>query len=339
MKIVFVHFGSSIPTYLKNNIRRVLDYFPDYELTLLTDSAIEIPELDAVVNVSQISQDSRYSRINEGLNHPKEFRNNFWFTSLARIVAICDYSIATGENLLHIESDVLLAKDFPLELFKTIDRPISYTILGERRAVASTFFLKSGGAARLLLKFIEDSVHDNPNTTDMKILGDFQQEFPGVVRVLASFPPEATISFSKLPDSLQDDFIYSLKLFGGYFDAADIGQYLLGDDPRNHRGVKYMRKELETSFFKPSTVQFEFNENREFIDVQGSVGRKVYSLHIHSKDLATFKRRSTNRRLRKSVLSQNQPESHKFLIRVFVTSVKYSILRRSKAFARRLRGE
>ena len=118
MEIVFVHFGSSVPKYLMRNIERTCDFFPETTVTLITDisSKIGIKKSNFQKYIFEMNED--YVNLNQFLSHPKNFRNNFWFTSLARIFVLCDYTIARNIQILHIESDVLISSDFPLNQFK-----------------------------------------------------------------------------------------------------------------------------------------------------------------------------------------------------------------------------
>lgn len=328
MEIVFVHFGSPIPRYLQQNISRVCRLFPDKKITLITDSSVFTDNIDADVGIYAAKFDSTYSYVNNLLNHPKDFRNNFWFTSLSRLMALCDYVNETHLSVLHIESDVLVSDDFPIDQFQGLDRPLAYTMLGDLRAVASIFFLRDAEAARHLRQYISDSVTQDPHATDMTILGDYQRNHPDFVRILASFP-EARSEFSTLmTEEIRNDFRYSFEKFDGYFDAADIGQFLMGDDPRNHRGVKIVRGKQKTSYLDPSAITYSYSNKRKFLNLESKNSEKIYSLHIHSKDPHVFNPKKTEKSLIKSVLNQKKPQYRKFILKVFLNSIIKSLRRR-----------
>jgi lipopolysaccharide biosynthesis glycosyltransferase len=130
MEIVFVHFGSKFPKHLILNLKRTCALFPDFSVVLITDSPekLEIDEANFRMSCFIISHD--YQTLNNNLSHPKGFRDNFWFTSLARIFALCDYVAANNVSILHIESDVLVSGDLPIDLFANCDRPIAFTVVG-----------------------------------------------------------------------------------------------------------------------------------------------------------------------------------------------------------------
>lgn len=328
MKIVFVHFGPKLPNYLILNIRRACDFFPKHDVLLLVDRDQKNIVDHENFRIQQVFLHEQYAEIEKQLNHPTDFRDNFWFTSLARLTAICDFVIENNQPVLHIESDVLLAEDFPINKFNEIDRPIAYTILGENSAVASVFWLRSRESAESLKLYIMKSVQADSNTTDMRILGNFQRENSQLVRILASFPHETSLLNTPLPLAVIQDFEYTSNHFEGYFDGADLGQYLFGDDPRNHRGIKYLRRELNTSYLSPRSLNCLYSDDRQFINLKSTTDKKVFSLHLHSKNASVFHPSTSAKEIQSAVNDQRMPEKHVLVVNVFLKAVRISILRR-----------
>lgn len=330
MKVVFVHFGPKIPKYLIFNIRRTCDLFPNHQVFLLVDRQQDNIIGRANFQIQQVFLDHQYADIRNRLSHPSDFRDNFWFSSLVRLTAICNFVIEDNQPILHIESDVLLAKDFPIDKFHDLDRPIAYTILGENSGVASVFWLRSAESAESLKEFIKNSVLADSGTTDMRILGSFQREYPQEVRILASFPNKTLHLNAPLPMSIAQDFEYTRSHFQGYFDAADLGQFIFGDDPRNHRGVKYLRRELKTSYLSPKSLNYVFSTDRQFMNLQSTSDEKVFSLHLHSKNTSIFHASTSVKAIQSAINNQQLPEKHELVVSVFLRSVGKSILRRCR---------
>ena len=335
MEIVFVHFGSRVPKYLMQNIKRTCDFFPETTVTLITDLSSKVSIKKSNFQKFNFEMNDDYVNLDQSLSHPKNFRNNFWFTSLARILVLCDYVIAKNVQILHIESDVLISSDFPLNQFKACDRPVAYPVIGKQSAVASTLWIGNPEAAHRLRSYSTTLVQNDPTMTDMKILGRFQQDFPKFVRVLASFPTGSEGAYSPPSPEILKDMRYTENLFNGYFDAADVGSYLLGDDPRNHRGVKFLRRQLDTSYFRPRNIQYVYASNRKFLNTSSGLIDQFYSLHIHSKNSQVFNERRISNVLAKAIKNQGKVERHTLIILVLISSIRHSIKRRLKVLIAR----
>ena len=328
MEIVFVHFGSPAPKYLIRNLNRTCEFFSDTTVTLITDTRRDVDVKHSNFQKYYFFMGADYEQVDRLLNHPKSFRNNFWFTSLARVIALCDYVIEKKVAVLHIESDVLVSRDLPLQKFAQCDRSIAYTIIGKQSGVASVLWLGNVKSALHLRDYVNHRAQIDSTATDMKILGLYQEEHPQQVRVLASFPTNLVGSYSSVPLQIFEDMIYSEKFFGGFFDAADTGQYLLGDDPRNHRGVKFLRRELASSFFKPSKAAFRYSKDRRFLNVSGGGVNRFFSLHIHSKTDSVFNENKIESVLSSAIESQSCPEKRTLIVSVLFISMKKSFVRR-----------
>jgi hypothetical protein len=331
MEIVFVHFGPKYPKHLILNLKRTCELFPGFTVVLITDAPEKLEIRKDNFRISHFAMNNEYEILNEQLNHPKDFRNNFWFTSLARIYALCDYVASNNVPILHIESDVLVSGDLPINRFAMCDRPIAFTVVGKRSGVASIMWIKNAQAASHLRVYAAKSAEKDQMTTDMKILGQYQEDFPQRVRVLASFPTENASSYKSISSQLVEDFTYTKNLFDGLFDAADVGRYLLGDDPRNHRGIKLLRKQLATSYFSPREVRYVYSETRKFLNTASGSQNRFYSLHIHSKDSDVFKEKRIQAVFLRAIRDQDKPEGRILVLSVLIKSIKVSVMRRANS--------
>jgi hypothetical protein len=330
MEIVFVHLGAKFPKHLILNLKRTCELFPDFTVVLITDVRASIKINKDNFRKSYIITTDDYQTLNNNLSHPKSFRDNFWFTSLARIYALCDYVVSNNVSILHIESDVLLSGDLPIVSFVKCDRPIAFTVVGRDSGVASIMWIENAQAATRLREYSAQSARKDSTTTDMKMLGRFQKDNPELVRVLASFPTEIGNSYRLLPPQILEDFFYTADLFDGLFDAADVGRYLLGDDPRNHRGIKILRRELDTSYFSPREVKYVYSKSRNFLDIESDSNKRYFSLHIHSKNTKAFKMDLTQKVLSRAIRNQDRREGRTLVLLVLIKAILQSLKRRVK---------
>jgi hypothetical protein len=96
-----------------------------------------------------------------------------------------------------------------------------------------------------------------------------------------------------LGEQTQDGSVFSRHFdeFKGIFDAAAIGQYLGGIDPRNGKNFQGFKR--EHSYLDLDNCQFEWNEDHlgKKIPVMIIDGDKIpiYNLHVHCKNLRAFR--------------------------------------------------
>ena len=88
------------------------------------------------------------------------------------------------------------------------------------------------------------------------------------------------------------DFWNRFEDFGAIFDAAAVGQFLGGVDPRNTGGRDTAGFVNETCIFDPSRFRYQWQADslgrRIPFAVDGSGAYRLNNLHIHCKDLGRF---------------------------------------------------
>jgi hypothetical protein len=328
---MFAHFYSRLPRHLLLNLERTVLLFPEHEVILVTDREtreLHIPNLQ----VLKYSPSLDWKKIEEILSHPKDFRDNFWFISLARFIAIAEVSRGSSKPILHVESDVILAPDFPFDLFLSLEKDFAFPIVSDALAIASCLYLRNGFAATKLARFTIDSVQSNHSTTDMHILRDFVDRYSENVHVLPSTPTQIE-ALKYASDEFLNQTKIGIKDFNGIFDGFDIGRYLFGDDPRNNRGFSILRKNDLRTYIDVSEIELLITEEREFPCVRNNVQPfilPIYSLHIHSKNLNLFRQNQMMNLITKAVLDSKLPCRRIFSFRIFLASAFRAIKRRIK---------
>lgn len=328
MIIVFCHFKSPIPKHLKLNIKRTIQLFPHIEVHLLTDlppQSIRIKKL----TIDHYKPSNEWYELETLLTHPKNFRNNFWFTSLSRFIAISEFFDHYQSDVLHIESDVIISADFPFNKISTSDYSYCFPIVSDALAIASTLFIKNSNAAKYLAELVMKTARKTRNTTDMHIL-----------RILSM---DATVSYLQLPSSpsmvydkttvgskfLKNNEI-GVEYFKGLFDGFDIGRYLFGVDPRNGRGISKVREFDDSVYLDMRKIQIITDEHRDFpyvLDIKSKNKFPVFSLHIHSKNKRFFTS-SSGRCIKRAVDKKSNVPGIKLYPAVFFRSILVSLRRR-----------
>jgi hypothetical protein len=151
------------------------------------------------------------------------------------------------------------------------------------------------------------------------------------ISALPSGPVEHRCLKEYLSENYKRDLKETLITLTGYFDTVDLGFYLTGEDPRNHRGRRRLRTIDTESDLLVRELNFFWDNNREFISVS-SIGsdeiRPLFSLHIHSKDLKVFQIKKFKKRIKKRLRTQYSPPRTEFVIMVFVSQIIGAVKRR-----------
>jgi hypothetical protein len=331
MIILFCHFRAPIPKHLVLNIQRTISLFPDRKVCLLTDLNSESIQIENL-NIEIYKPSKDWIELESLLGHPKKFRNNFWFTSLSRFIAISEFAMEINSEILHLESDVIISKDFPFQKFENCPYSFQFPIVSDSLAIASILYIKNSQAARYLAETVMCTSRRDGKTTDMHILRAISNDPLVKFRLLPSAPSDTDVIVkSDLKFlSLNSE---ALNFFNGIFDGFDIGRYLFGIDPRNGRGFSKVRYPDNSVYVNARKLIFSMDSKRDFPYIQDSISKikyPIFSLHIHSKNNKFFKLRTSAKMIEFAVNDSLKDPKSKFYPNIFLRSVLLSIKRRLK---------
>jgi hypothetical protein len=206
--------------------------------------------------------------------------------------------------------------------------------VSEEQAIASTLYFRNSEAAKRLAQLTLQESLSNPSTTDMHILRKLYELESINVQILPSAPVNSA-AFLCASVEMRAIFSQAVDYFGGVFDGFDLGQYLLGIDPRNMRGRSVVRSVNHSHHLNCRELEFSMSAERNFPNIYDTGSMKpipLYSLHVHSKNLKLFQDKSCSSVLRKSVKASPLKEATIFYPKVFVKSVFLALNRRVRKF-------
>ena len=271
--------------------------FPDIKINLIVDK-FSLKNFKNLENVDIYNYESN-SEVNDLFGFFKNnlnFRNGFWRYSLERIFAINDlHRNIPNAKLLHLESDVLILPNFPFLKFENMNS-LAWCNYNKTKDVASLLFTPSFTKSRWLAEKVLEEFKCNSNVNDMKALSLISRKYPKKIKILPSLPSEnkSKLINQNSKTELNDTSILSayFDLFGGIFDSAPIGMWLLGQDPRNHFGKLILHDDSfissGDSFVNPSGVTYDINENGCIFINDENRRYPLYCVHIHSKEQKVF---------------------------------------------------
>ncbi len=273
-KLVFVFLGSKIPKYAQANLKLIRETFLDVEIYLISDNPSNRDVVEGVLFYQVPDLQNLWPEIHENISHDLAFRNGFWFSSIARFKAIREL-MATGIDgpIIHLELDVFLFPDFPLSLFSAISQELAFTIASPTEGSAAILYVKDISSADKLVSVSEDICLNSPGSTDMTVLREIFDR--GLISTLI------------LPSTISDVLNDENRWMNFIFDPSSWGMYLLGQDPRNHRGRLIFSRTEVHHYIHPDDFNLRFESGNLFVeDPTNRV--QLANLHVHSKDLRVF---------------------------------------------------
>ena len=269
LTFVIVYLNSLPPDYALQNMRRLNKLFPDTQLVYVTNIVTVLPtDIDAMI--FEISTE-KYQTLFESHSFDKSFRNGFWQSSLLRLIILSEiHAMLEGGPILHLEADVLLMPDFPLNGFRK-SKKLMWTAFNSEVDVAALLFSPSPEATEFFsLRLLEMLALDFA-LTDMRALARFREQFPDKVALLPSSDSDLTY----------DDFQC-------LFDGAIFGMWLLGQDQRNHFGRLVRFKDLQESKYKIGGNLLLYRDRSLRLSTDGETAIPLVNLHVHCKDPRIF---------------------------------------------------
>ena len=289
--VVFVHLNSPVPKYLKLNIAATIKKLPGTRIVLIHNSKKDL-HIDPALELFHYRNNQDSVSIMDSLSHPRDFRHNFWFSAILRFDALRQYLAIHSGPILHLESDIIISPDFPISKFNYGEIQIAYPVVATNRGVASTLYIRDLIVSERLVALSIQLCEKNSTTTDMEILAKFYDLYPKQTFPLAFGPNEA----SAFQDSFNMQSTRSTyERFQGVFDGNDMGVFLFGTDPRNSKGVSYLKRAIPGNFAKIEKWEFKYDDKRRFINLQyNNELIPVFSLHATSKQTLLFNTYSQN---------------------------------------------
>jgi hypothetical protein len=248
--------------------REFFDYFLGY---------LENIQLVAIEELS----DSYDYNTNTRLDN--QFRGGFWALTSARFFYLYEFMRSRDiENVVHLENDVLIYRNSNT-LDDILDKTKIYLPFDTfTRNIASIMFIPNCNIFKAVLDKYDFAKNDMENFSIIQSQTGLIQNFP--------------IFISDPNGSPEYQFVTrGYENFHMIFDAAAIGQYLGGVDPRNIPGntCGFVN---ETCIIKYDQYRFIWNDidgvRRPFIVFSNTDEKDyaypIFNLHIHSKNLENF---------------------------------------------------
>ena len=206
----------------------------------------------------------------------KDFRSGFWFHTSARFFVIHAFMQRHGIcDVIHIENDVLLYYNAE----GIIEKPKLFCIPFDtfERNIASIVFIPDAEIFGKILAHYDFGKNDMYNFSEIRKRTGLIQNLPIFVSTDEQSEERAFVSYG----------------FQQYiFDAAAIGQFIGGVDPRNMPGDTrgFVNETCVIKYAEEGDIFWKMIDgfNKPFIKIRDGREIPIFNLHIHCKDLARY---------------------------------------------------
>jgi hypothetical protein len=301
-RIVFVHLGPHLPTFLSIALAQAHAFCPTAEILLIAHKNAtgkeNLREYVTLIHAEDILKTKEHEQFNQLSTLDKGFREGFWHYATERLFYLDDLITQFNlKNTFHLENDNLLYVDLAelLPIFMRNYSGIAAPFESDNRGFASFIFIPDKECIHALAYHLRQHARSGQN--EMHLLNSFKNAYgPAFLDHLPTTTQEYVANYglrniSGAQCSIEPGKFYNhIDEFDSIFDGAAHGQYLGGIDPRNAPiGPGFINEE---SFFNPRFLTY--------IWINDALGRKIpyvifqnkkfriNNLHIHSKNLIEF---------------------------------------------------
>jgi len=212
-------------------------------------------------------------------NKDNSFRNGFWTLTSIRFFYIYEYmKLNNVENVIHLENDVLIYYNCDNTIKSLFNNNYVYIPFDTYlRNILSIMYIPNHYIFKQILDHYDFSKNDMENFSDIMKKTNLIQNLP--IFINSNYE--------------NDEYKFVTNNFNNFnyiFDAAAIGQYLGGVDPRNITGdtTGFIN---ETCIIKYNNYNFLWivdNEIKKPFIIINDIKYPIFNLHIHSKNLKRF---------------------------------------------------
>lgn len=208
----------------------------------------------------------------------KAFRNGFWTLTSLRFFYIYELMKKLElKNCIHIENDVLIYYNIDTIINKFDNKYIYIPFDSYNRNIASIIYIPNHDILRNVLNNYDITKNDMENFVLIKKKIGLIQNLPIFISEYAKNNEERFVS-------------ENFNNFNFIFDAAAIGQFLGGIDPRNYSGnsIGFINETCVIKYNLFNIIWENNNNIRRPYLIINNIKYPIFNLHIHSKNLHKF---------------------------------------------------
>ena len=304
--LVLVHLGKDLPEHMLDCAEQALDVDPRLVLWILASTrhhehlTTALRQRARLVATESLEAGAEHRRFSRETKLDGRRRGGFWRFATERFFVIEEWMRAYGiPSCFHCENDVLLYTPLSelMPLTQRLYPGLAITLDNDSRCIPGFMYIGSLEAASHLVAFL--ATRRTREENDMVALAAlYQESTPAQVDSLPIVPPGFAGDWttpSGLRSRRPSTFLNHAEEYSSVFDAAALGQYLAGIDPRNSKKESTVGFKNESCVFDPSGFDYQWREvpgvgRVPYLGYKGEWYR-INNLHVHSKALRPLRSR------------------------------------------------
>lgn len=304
--IVFVHIGDALPGHLavaaaqarRFDVGDIWLVAPERALAAASPGLTRMVRAVPCERLGRSPTHRRYERLAPAGDR---FRGGFWRYTTERFFFLETLMAEAGlERVIHLENDVMLYADLTglMPVFEGCYPALAATFDAPGRCVPGFVYARDAGAVGALTRFVVEVLGRGGRwRNDMALLAGFRvscgrNALDTLPIVPSGCPHLFAARLGPDPRRAAAAFWNRFASFEAVFDAAAVGQYLGGIDPRNSAGAETAGFINETCVFDPSRYRYRWrsDERGRRVPTMADAGGeyRLVNLHVHSKALERF---------------------------------------------------
>ncbi len=289
-ELTFVFLGKKLPKYARASLQLACKS-SDVKVCLIGNASLISDVAGLPINflaVEDFYDPKPFLKASARVWSDHNFRGGLWLKSLERLFVIQQYMrLFSKKELLHAELDQFIFR--PGHLLRHL-KDLSYLGLftplhGPNSAVASILFVNNISALDSLLDY---AANESYFSNEMQLIADWAKSHADAFFEL---PTAASFYRNRTESLIENVRLLSVSDVGGLVDAAQLGQWLAGIDPKNvgirSRPLTKFVDSEENYLLNASELQslkFELSQNSLKVTNRADAEPlMIYNLHIHSK--------------------------------------------------------
>lgn len=311
VSIVFVHLGPSLPQWLPDAVNQARRFNSGRIFVIADAAAFKDTSGLSAAGIERVAlQELPISPVHKAFRDispfDKGFREGFWNFTTERFFCLeAAMRQLALTDVIHLENDVMLYRDLETLAPKlaALYPGLAATFDNDQRCVPGILYVPRADAIGKLNEFIVGTLQQLRRQfpadqvallNDMILIGQFRARGPAAIDNLPIVTPNYPAALRSPGGHIAADpanYSRNFDELQTIFDAAALGQFLGGVDPRNTSGSSegFINEScvFDARVQKPS---FTTDTDGRRIPIVETVGGKapVANLHIHSKKLSAF---------------------------------------------------